>query len=222
MLRKLIMRVHIISPGFTTDVFVNNTAPLVRIGVDQLVMIHCTYPNQKIEKDVQAVIESVEKYLNMTSTIITLREKTFSGLINEIRHLIENFGQGDEIYLHLEGGERHVGLAMTYASFFVRRKIKLVFATEYGSEQKEYKFEMMPPIPLYDLTKKQMEILKLVAGKEGQTLTELSGRINEENPKNIAPAVLRQLKALGKLNLISVEQNGKKTYSITASGRLFL
>jgi predicted transcriptional regulator len=214
--------VHIISPGFTTKVFVNNSAPLVRIGVDKLVMIHCAYPDQKTEKDVQNVIESIEKYLKMKSTIITLREKTFSGLINEIHSIIEGFGQGDEIYLHLEGGERHVGLAMTYASFFVRRKIKLVFATEYGSKDKEYRFEMMPPIPPYDLTKKQMEILKLVADTEGQTLTELSGRINEENPKNIAPAVLRQLKALSELNLIMVDQNGKKTYTITASGRLFL
>ncbi|MCL5125526.1 MAG: hypothetical protein M1511_13720 [Deltaproteobacteria bacterium] len=170
------MRIHIISPGFTPEVFVDEKnieiAPLGRIGVDKLVLIHTPYPNQEIEKKVELVVEKLETHLKMKSTRITLREKTFSKLINEIRQIIDSFGQGDEIYLHLEAGERHVVLAMAYASFFARRRVRLVFATEYGSGKKDYQFEMMPPIPTYKLTRKQKEALKLVADKDGQTLKE--------------------------------------------------
>jgi hypothetical protein len=194
-----------------------------KTGIDKLVIVHTLYPDEKIKKSVEETVAKIELSLAIKGDRIWLGSQIFSDLVKEIKNELERFGSSDEIYLHLEGGERHIILAMCYASFFVRRNIRVLVTTKkYNKGVEERELSIIPAIPSYELTPVQHKALQLVAERDGQTLTEISSRINKKKPKAIAPAVLRNLRKLVELNLVSLSQKDKKVYSITASGRLFL
>ncbi len=216
------MRIHVIAPGFDPAVFTYATGPMFRFGVDKLFSVHTPILDKETEIKVERTLAKVEELTRLKADRKTLHSKTFPDLVDELRRFLNGFGDSDEIYVHLEGGERHVGLAMVYASFFVRKKLQVIIPTEYGKDGKDGVLELMQPIPAMELSDKQREVLRLVASKEGQTLTELAERINKDSPTSVAPGVFRQLRTLAGFKLVALVENGKKTYAITSTGRLFL
>jgi len=142
-------------------------------------------------------------------------------MIEECIGLLKRFGPGDVVYLHLGGGERFVGIALLYASFFSKVNVRVVQVLEYGLDTTTpFRYEVFPSLPPYPLSSAQRKVLSLVAEKAGQKLTELARRVSPEKPERVTPSLLRQLRNLQELGF--VEQDEGKTYAVSGSGKMVL
>lgn len=212
------MRVHILSVGFTPKVFTHAAGPLVKFGADKIIAVH-TPVTEDVKEKVAHTIEELSK-LNVPIEQITIKGENFIDFVETFIHLLDRFGDSDEIYLHIGGGEPHLRMALVYASFFSKKNIKLVPVVEYGQND-EYKYAVIPPLSPIELTTAQKKVLRLVAEKPNQTLRDLASRQNAEAPASTAPGILRHLRRLVEYRLIDFERE-TKSYRAAETARLFL
>lgn len=211
------MKIHILPVGFDASVFTHSAGPLVKFGADKLITLHTpmTEEKEKVEKTLNEL-----KKLQAPTEHVTVESKTFIGIVREFIRLFNRFGESDELFVHIGGGQRHLGVALVYASFFSKRNIKLIPVLEYGSATKSYEYAVIPPLSPVELTDPQKRILKLVAEKEGQTLRDLAVRQNSADPETVAPGILRHLRNLIEYHLVSFDP-ATKAYTATEIALFF-
>ncbi len=211
------MRIHILPVGFDASVFTHSAGPLVKFGADKLITIHTpmTEEKDKVEKTINDL-----KKLQAPIEHVSVESKTFVGIVQEFIKLFNRFGESDEIFVHIGGGQRHLGVALVYASFFSKRNIKLIPVLEYGTATKSFEYAVIPQLSPIELTDPQKKILKLVAEKEGQTLRDLAVRQNGADPETVAPGILRHLRNLIEYHLVSFDPM-TKVYTATETARFF-
>ena len=212
------MRVHILSVGFTPKVFTHAAGPLVKFGADKIIAVH-TPITEEVKEKVAHTIDELNK-LKVPIEQITIKGDTFIDFVEAFIHIFNRFGDSDEIYLHIGGGEPHLRMALVYASFFSKKNIKLVPVVEYGQND-EYRYAVIPPLSPVELTSAQKKVLRLVAEKQGQTLRDLAVRQNAEAPESTAPGILRHLRRLMEYHLVDFDRD-TKSYRAAETARLFL
>lgn len=232
------LRIHIMPIGFTPEVFTvkdgplvelvlkSKTGPLVEVGTDKIITLH-TRLNEE-DNEIKAKVDKTINKLRETFPSIPLEEElieegSFMSAVKYCIRLLNRFGNSDQIFVHLGGGERHLGLALTYASFFSNNQIMLLPVLEYGiGNKKQFKYEQIPPLKPVEISDSNKKILQLVAEKDGQTLTEISKRISKNgDATTIAPSVFRHLKKLKECNLVDFDSTEKK-YHPTKLSSLFI
>lgn len=218
------LKIHILPVGFTPEVFTDATGPLIRIGADKIITLHTKVTEENIKEKVEKTKEEIKNsFRGVAIESIDVENESFIGIVQEYIKLLNRFGGSDQIYVHLGGGERHLGLALIYASFFSNKKITLIPVLEYGiGEKRTFKYEEIPPIKPIELTDTTKKVLGLVMEKDGQTLTEIAKRYSKDSdPVKIAPSIFRHLKNLQDDNLVSFDQ-AEKSYYPTALSSLFI
>lgn len=191
------MRVHIIPLGFTPAVFTNSQGPLMKSGADKIIAIHTKESDPDSKEKVEKTYNEVKKKLaGVDIERIDYDKMTFADFVGSFVKLYERFGNSDSIFVHIGGGQRHIGIALIYASFFTSKNVIMIPVLEYGSNPADYEYEIVHPIKPVELTTAQKKILKLVMEKSGQTLREISLRENSEKPESVSPTILRHLRNL--------------------------
>ncbi len=219
------MKIHVVSLGFTPEVFTR--IGLKTGGIDKIIIVrHKTEDKEKQEK-VKNAIEEIEKYTGLETETEFAEKREIMPLINQFTKLFKTFNEDDEIYLHIGGGERHIPLAMLYASFFVKRNITIVTTTRIKKgEEIDFDYEMLPSAPLYrPLAEKKLEILEKLDKNGDLKLMQLVNKMPDVKTKQdegrVAPGIYKHLNQMKELGYVSYEENSKK-YSITKIGKLLL
>jgi len=212
------MRVHIMSVGFTPEVFESLKAA-VKTGVDRAIAIHSKRSvSKEVSEKVKATIGEIKKWVNTQEEFIV--DESFEEAVRECIRILNSTNKNDELYVHIGGGERHIALALLYATFFTKRKMHLIVTTRIGEFKTvgEFKTEVLPPIPNpFSLSSAQMKVLKAV--KMDRKLKEIVEELRGE--KKDYPRVYRHLENLANMGLLSFNQD-KKEYSTTFLGKLVL
>lgn len=215
------MKIHIIPTGFTPIVFTDSAGSIVREGADRIISLHEPYKDRWEKATVEETIKKVKETFRIDVEQRLVRSKEFTGIVQELKELLLKFSEDDLVFLHLGGGQRHLGIALVYASFFARKKnTVLVAAVEYGFEKgRGFRFEELLPLVPQRPTSAQKKVLNAVIKCKKVRLTgiitELGGEFSSK-----APSVLRHLRNLEGMNLVRYDHE-EKTYSPTNIAMLF-
>lgn len=213
------MRVHIIPLGFTPEVFTNSQGPLMKNGADKIIAVHTKETDkQSREKNEQTFNEIKRKLVGVDIERIDYDKMTFTEFVQAFVKLYDRFGNSDSIFVHIGGGQRHIGIALIYASFFTSKNVIMIPVLEYGSNPADYEYEIVHPIRPVELTGAQKKILKLVMEKPGQTLREISLRENSEKPESVSPTILRHLRNLVAHKLVLFDEKNKSYEAAELAG----
>lgn len=219
------MKIHVVSLGFTPEVFTR--IGLRTGGIDKVIIVRHKTEEEEDKKKVQDAIEEIEKYTGLKTVNEFAKKRELMTLIKQFTELFKTFSKEDEIYLHIGGGERHIPLALLYASFFVQRNITVVTTTRIKKNgEMDFDYDMLPAAPLYrPISDKKNEILQVLE-KEGPSklmgiVKKMSDVKNREDEGRVAPGVYKHLDQLKDLNYVSFAEDTKK-YSITKLGKLLL
>ncbi|MFO7872317.1 MAG: DUF6293 family protein [Candidatus Undinarchaeales archaeon] len=219
------MKIHVVSLGFTPEVFTR--IGLKTGGIDRVIIVRHKTEEKENKKKVQDAIKEIEKYTGLETETEFAKKRELMPLIKQFTELFKNFSKNDEIYLHIGGGERHIPLAMLYASFFVKRNIKIVTTTRIKKgEEMDFDYEMLPAAPLYrPISEKKKKIMKILQ-KEGPSklmkiVKKMPGVKDKKDEERVAPGAYKHLDQLKELNYVSFAEESKE-YAITKLGKLLL
>jgi len=208
------MRIHVITPGFTKEVY----QILAKTGADRIVAVHSDFGTKETKEKVATTIREVEELTGQKIDVRTTKGQKFEEFIKYFIDLFKEFSETDEIFIHLGGGERFLGIAAMYASFFVNRNIKAISTIEVtGKDRPKYSYDILPSLPLYKLGKTKREILKVLKSNPDLTLTEIADKLKDVSK----PAVHTHLAGLKSNGFIEFDE-GTKTYHLSPTGSLIL
>ena len=208
------MRIHVITPGFTKEVY----QILAKTGADRIVAVHSAFGDKEAKDKVATTIREVEELTGQKIDVRTVREEKFEEFIKYFIDLFKEFSETDEIFIHLGGGERFLGIAAMYASFFVNRNIKAIATIEItGKEKPKYTYDILPSLPIYVPGKTKREILKILKSSPDLTLTEIASKLKGVSK----PAVHAHLADLKRSGFIEFNEGDRK-YKLSPTGSLVL
>src|SRR3989344_5343564 len=142
------MRIHLIFPGFTQEVFTGQTAPLLTIGADKILAIHTKVSDLTIEEKVQQTLNSIKNVYKGPFDYIELPKTAFSEIVLRIKKILESFSSKDIIYIHIGGGERHLAMASIFASSLTAQKINFISVVEL---ENKFEYATVPKLPIIEL-----------------------------------------------------------------------
>ena len=208
--------------GFTPKVFTD----FIKYGADKIIAIHSDNEHPKVRETIRELKTLVKDTKSVQVKYVT-RGKTFLEIVQEVmRTITSETDSSDDIFVHIGGGERHMALALLYATFFCERKMQIVCTTRIKDGRTEtlaFEHDVMPTMPVnLKLSKSQKEVMKaLERGRpEWNGLTELAKIVGGRREQTM-PRIHRHLKNLTGIGL--VEKNAKtRKYRLTIPGRLAL
>ena len=219
------MKIHIVSLGFTPEVFTR--IGLKTGGIDRIIIVRHREEDPENKKRAEAAIEEIEHFTGIKTETEFAKERKLMPLIFQFMRLLTRFGKDDEIFLHIGGGERHIPLALLYASFFVKRNINIVATVRQLSGQKiDFEYEMIPAAPLYrPMSKTPRKILETLDNsgplKLMQIVKKMPSAKSKKDESRLAPGVYKHLEKLRKMNYVRFDE-GQRLYSISKTGKLLL
>ena len=196
-------------------------SPLVQVGAEKIVTIHSPISDQVVRDKVNNTLKEVKKRFPITIEQMVVSQTSFMGFVNEFIRLFNSFEDSDDIFVHIGGGERHIGIALVYASSFSKKNIHLIPVLEYGHENVEYKYALIPPLMPVELTSTQRKVLKMVSNSPGLTLKDLALIENPEKPQSTAPSLSRHLRNLVEYHLVDYDPKSRG-YAPSGTASLFL
>jgi len=220
------MKVHIMTVGFTPRVFTTFEG-LAKLGADKIIAINSDNEHVKVQETIRALKSLVKDTKSLQIKYVT-KGKTFLAIVQELLRTINaETTPDDEVFVHIGGGERHLALALLYATFFCNdRKMKVVCTTrilEGKNETLVFNHEIMPTMPLnLKLSKSQAEVMKALEARENswKSLTELSKLMGGKKEKTM-PRIHRHLKNLQAAGLVEKDEKTRK-HRLTTPGQLAL
>jgi len=185
------MKIHFLAIGFTPGVF----KPIASIGADKIIGFHIG-PEDKKNKE---VINFLEKNLGIKVVKKRLEPQELEKLAKEVKKIVEKeTNPGDEVYFHIGGGQRELGLALTLVSLALDYPVNLVLS------RPGVKPVITKSVPVRTLlTEKQIKALKEI--NKTITLTELAEKL-----KIAKPGVHRMLSTLARYGLVEKVEGGWK------------
>jgi CRISPR locus-related DNA-binding protein len=205
------MKIHVMSVGFTPKVFEDSLKTAVKTGADRAIVIHSKDRSER--EKVRETIENIKSWMSTREEFIT--DEPFEKAVRECIRILNSTGRDDELYIHIGGGERHIALALLYATFFVKRKMHLLVTIRKAGK---FKTEPLPPISApFVLSSAQKKVLEAV--KQDRKLKEIVDDLKGE--RKDYPRIFRHLNNLESMGFVSFNQDEKK-YSQTFWGRLLL
>jgi CRISPR locus-related DNA-binding protein len=208
------MRIHVITPGFTKEVY----QILAKIGADRIVAVHSAFSTKETREKVDNVIKEVEHLTGQKVDFRVVKGEKFEEFIKYFIDLFKEFSETDQIFIHLGGGERFLGIAAMYASFFVNRNIKAISTIEVtGKDKPNFTYDVLPSLPLYKIGKTKHNILRVLKESPGLTLTEIFDKLKGVSK----PAIHTHLTGLSNCGFIELEE-GTKKYKLSSTGSLML
>lgn len=207
------MRVHILSTGFTPEVFSNPLKAIAKTGADRAIAVRS---KREMSKDDKAkalrVIAEVKKIVDDTREE-RVDDSSFENAVRDCIKILDSTGIEDELFVHIGGGERHIALALLYATLFVKRNTHILVTKRTG----EFKPEVLPAIPSpYDLSEAQKQVLKTVG--KSRKLKDIVATLKGEKTKDY-PRIYRHLENLVKMGLVDSDRK-KREYARTLLGNL--
>jgi CRISPR locus-related DNA-binding protein len=182
---------------------------LVQAGADKAIAVHA---KRNVRQETKDAIREIKNWVNTEERLI--QDEPFEQAVRECISVLNSTGVDDELFVHVGGGERHVALALLYATFFVKRRMRIIVTTRTG----EFKTESLPRMPLMFSPSGAQEKVLEALDKDGKPLGEVVAALKGD-PKNDSPRVCRHLGNLADNGLVEQDPKTKK-YSITFIGKL--
>lgn len=208
------MKVHIMTVGFTPEVFTS----FIKEGGDKIVAIHSDKPEERTVN----VIKELKKIVGASNIEEEyIKKDSFKEIIQKMIDIIKSTNKEDELYIHIGGGERHLALALLYATFFVDRKMKIVCTTRLPGERvTSFEHEILSSIKFYrKLSEPQSRIIKQL--KSPMRLTEIVKKIIEKeggNKDTLTPGIHRHVKRLVEEGILDYDEK-ERLYSLSIVGK---
>lgn len=214
-------KIHILSTGFTPQVFTDSAGAIVREGADRIISLHTSGDEKEACRKVKATVKDIEMTFGIHVEELEVPDKSFWSMTRHLVRILNGFSFEDRLFLHLGGGKRHLGLGLIYASFMVDRRITLVPTMEYGfKEGRRFSYEYVPTLKPQKLTISQLMVLRILKEVDGGRLTDVVAEMKQPFGSR-APSIYRHLKNLFSLNMVAFDPISKR-YSITTLGEFFL
>ncbi|MFA6049173.1 MAG: hypothetical protein WC792_04510 [Candidatus Micrarchaeia archaeon] len=195
------------SVGFTPEIF----SSLLKAGADRAIAVHSKRPAGKdAQQRARETINEIRR--NIDTKEERINDAPFENAVRDCIKILESTGKEDELFVHIGGGERHIALALLYATLFVKRNTHLIVTMRTG----ELKPEILPAIPSpYNLSEAQKSVLNSVG--KGRKLKDVVAALKGKKEKDY-PRIYRHLENLAKLGLVTV--SNKKEYTRSLIGNL--
>jgi len=197
------------SVGFTPEIFEESLKTAVKKGADRAIVIHA---RSSKEEKLKETIQKIKSWISTKEEYIT--DEPFEKAVAECIRILNSTDKDDELYIHIGGGERHVALALFYATFFVKRNMQLVVTIRKADR---FETETLPVIPNpFSLSPAQKKVLG--AAKQNRKLKNIVDSL--KGGRKDYPRIFRHLNNLVRMGLVS--SNPEKEYSQTLWGRLLM
>ncbi|MFC2154303.1 hypothetical protein ACFLRC_02350 [Candidatus Altiarchaeota archaeon] len=220
------MKIHILSVGFTPDIFTNaKTSPLITKGADKIIAIHSSNLSPENKQKVEKTIEALSNFTGIPLQLHIIDDTSFANVVIELTQIINEY-EGEEVYIHITAGERHISSALFYAASFSETNSKIVVINRYKEDIDLQNYFLLPRIPVYNkISQHQSQILNDLKENGESRLIEIVKRTSDtsekEDIRRRSPGTFAHLKRLTNLGFISFDDFSKE-YQITTTGRILL
>src|SRR5271157_3364122 len=103
-------KIHILPTGFTPQVFTDSAGAIVKEGADRIISLHTSGDEKEACRKVKATVRDIEKAFGIRVEEREVPDKSFWSMTQHLVRLLSGFSFEDQLFLHLGGGKRHLGL----------------------------------------------------------------------------------------------------------------
>jgi len=209
------MKTYISLSGFDSSQIVSLIVKYGIEGGDCIVLIR---PEEEKDPRGEQTVQAIRDLSRQIDSSIDLKiyrvnHRDFEGMVDSLKHLIEN-AKGD-IIVNLSGGPREIFLALTIASLACSSKISKT--TNYSDIDRRLSDFVLPNITA-ELEEKQKQILLDVSNNQPTNIGDIAKRLSVSES-----TISRQVGRLADLKALYLVPKGKtKEIRITLTGKLLL
>lgn len=204
------MKIHLLTIGFTEEVF---RKPLMSRGADRVIAIHSPRETDEVARTLRELrswgLDVEEKVLD---------DSNFRALVPRMLALIESQPREAELFAHIGGGERHMALALLYATFFAGREMEIIVTTRIKEGDKTtFEHDSLPALHFQrTLSAPKRKIMRIL--RRPMRLSEIVRKLGG-NPEREMPRVFQLLKTLKKDGFVGYDSE-TKLYEKTVVGEM--
>jgi CRISPR-associated protein Csa3 len=209
------MKTYISLSGFDSSQIVSLIVKYGIEGGDCIVLIR---PEEEKDPRGEQTVQAIRDLSRQIDSSIDLKiyrvnHRDFEGMVDSLKHLIEN-AKGD-IIVNLSGGPREIFLALTIAALACSSKISK--ATNYSDIDRRLNDFVLPNLAT-ELEEKQKKILLDVSNNQPTNIGDIAKRLSVSES-----TISRQVGRLADLKALYLVPKGKtKEIRITLTGKLLL
>ena len=209
------MKTYISLSGFDSSQIVSLIVKYGIEGGDCIVLIR---PEEEKDPRGEQTVQAIRDLSRQIDSSIDLKiyrvnHRDFEGMVDSLKHLIEN-AKGD-IIVNLSGGPREIFLALTIAALACSSKISK--ATNYSDIDRRLNDFVLPNLAT-ELEEKQKKILLDVSNNQPTNIGDIAKRLSVSES-----TISRQVGRLADLKSLYLVPKGKtKEIRITLTGKLLL